>query len=615
MNILFFIKSVTNDIFFIYILPTIIILKNQGNTIYFPPQDNQLFQDILKENGFVILNSKEKSFQFDSIYFMSRNEILLHNKTYKSKKKQILNNYINSLKTFPFSVTTYEDIHKNNFSLSSIDFDSVQIARTQCQAENIGFYNWGTPLIGTVRTDTEDRCEHFIQAFSPVLDAYGAILDLASYMPSEGIAPLLETHHVTQRLTHVTNVSDIITHLLSLDIVVFSSKTPDYIIWLAKALARPIVWMDAEPAKTALTLRSLCRNHIACFSQGMAMQQSVLPKITKSSTPPKSPLRILLVSTGQPTPPTGWGAVEKLIWEQKQYLEREGHNVTLHNITYESMQSALLSLPTEYDVVHVHYDVRTLIWNLLEEALPISVLITTHYGYTSWVERWGEFYWDVFSYLKQASHIMALSPQIKSTLQSQGCKGDIFVLPNGIICDDIRFAPVPSKSALVLGRIEYRKKQEYLADILRGYPISLDLIGPPSDENNMTLGFVGNGENVRWCGEWTRDQVNDMLTEYSCLILLSDGEAHPLVILEALAAGVSVVISEEASHNLDTRLPFITVVNRDSTEEIVQAIQKSIMENPKYRQQITQYCRSNFDWSILIKQYIDVYYTIRDKSK
>ena len=50
------------------------------------------------------------------------------------------------------------------------------------------------------------------------------------------------------------------------------------------------------------------------------------------------------------------------------------------------------------------------------------------------------------------------------------------------------------------------------------------------------------------------------LTHYGNLVLLSDGEADPLVVKEGLMAELGVVISECASSNLDKDLDFITII-------------------------------------------------------
>ena len=51
-------------------------------------------------------------------------------------------------------------------------------------------------------------------------------------------------------------------------------------------------------------------------------------------------------------------------------------------------------------------------------------------------------------------------------------------------------------------------------------------------------------------------------------MLLSDGEAHPLVCLEAFAAGLGVVISQWAAANLDLDKDFITVIPDDKINDM-----------------------------------------------
>ena len=53
------------------------------------------------------------------------------------------------------------------------------------------------------------------------------------------------------------------------------------------------------------------------------------------------------------------------------------------------------------------------------------------------------------------------------------------------------------------------------------------------------------------------------------MLLLSDGEnGTPLVIKEALIAGLGVVVSKYAAHDLDKSLPFVTVIPDDKWNDI-----------------------------------------------
>ena len=48
---------------------------------------------------------------------------------------------------------------------------------------------------------------------------------------------------------------------------------------------------------------------------------------------------------------------------------------------------------------------------------------------------------------------------------------------------------------------------------------------------------------VQYKGEWSKERLYDEMTNYGNLVLLSDGEADPLVVKEELMAGLGVVLS------------------------------------------------------------------------
>ena len=94
------------------------------------------------------------------------------------------------------------------------------------------------------------------------------------------------------------------------------------------------------------------------------------------------------------------------------------------------------------------------------------------------------------------------------------------------------------------------------------------------------------------------------LTEYSNLVLLSDGEAHPLVCMEALAAGLGVVVCEWGAANLDTNEPFIDVIPEDKISDI-EYVEDTIRLNREFaihnRDSILEYSKQ-FDWVNVIKE-------------
>ena len=101
----------------------------------------------------------------------------------------------------------------------------------------------------------------------------------------------------------------------------------------------------------------------------------------------------------------------------------------------------------------------------------------------------------------------------------------------------------------------------------------------------------------------------DNLTSYANMVLLSSGEAHPFVCLEAMASGLGLVLSEQSTANLDLNQPFITVIPENKLYD-TDFIRKEIEENRKtslsMRKEIRQYCYDNFDWCVIIEKYKEI---------
>ncbi len=114
------------------------------------------------------------------------------------------------------------------------------------------------------------------------------------------------------------------------------------------------------------------------------------------------------------------------------------------------------------------------------------------------------------------------------------------------------------------------------------------------------------GITTKYLGSWTRDEVCLKLTEYNCLVLFSDGEAAPMVVPEAFAAGLSVVISESAKANIDKTKEFISILPDGVNDkfQIKNTIVHAIQENNTFRNAIRTYATVYFDYEIIVKEYI-----------
>ena len=98
-------------------------------------------------------------------------------------------------------------------------------------------------------------------------------------------------------------------------------------------------------------------------------------------------------------------------------------------------------------------------------------------------------------------------------------------------------------------------------------------------------------------------------TNYANLVLLSDGEADPLVVKEAFNAGLGVVLSECATANLDINKPFIDIIPNNKLndiEYIERVIKSNRIKSVENRQDIKQYAQDTFSWKVIIDKYCEL---------
>jgi len=313
-------------------------------------------------------------------------------------------------------------------------------------------------------------------------------------------------------------------------------------------------------------------------------------------------VRIAQIGHGvMPIPPVGWGAVENIIWNLKQHLEALGHSVTIYNTT--SIHEVVHDLNTQrYDFVNCHSEIFAL---HLNTHLKYPYALTSHYGgYGAFSQ--GRYHREpAFTYLFRdslcAPAVVALSEQVERVYREAGYSGYVARLRNGVETESFRFAPAAGNGrAICVGKIIPRKRQAWLAAATRG-KVPIDFVGPwdRSEEPHF-----GPNETTRYLGSWDKPTLYQRLTDYSCLVLVSEAEAAPLVVLEAIAAGLSVVISEPCAVNLSPA-DFVTVVaGSEGPEAVAAAILKAIDGNASKRRTIRAYAENNLGYEVLARDYV-----------
>ena len=308
-------------------------------------------------------------------------------------------------------------------------------------------------------------------------------------------------------------------------------------------------------------------------------------------------LHIVLIGPGlMSIPPKGWGAVETVIDNLARNLEAIGHRVSIVNIPFrrDALQALIQCKP---DLIWLHYDVYIDWFKVPVPGTDCPIWLTGHFAYLSQYGR-GNLrllqYFLLISYLpaslwrliclplKLLGHRQySMAAYLRVLASTQGIQNKGSVLANCAREDRIRFDPAGGNGrAICLGKIEPRKAQIRLIHIHE-----IDFIGPIHDRR-----FPKDHQHHR--GSWTREQVERHLTDYSVLVLLSDGEAHALVICEALLAGLSVLVSEAASAHLSADLPFVQILpfsHCQNPGRVNAAMQLLIKSAVKYRQAARAY--------------------------
>ena len=303
-------------------------------------------------------------------------------------------------------------------------------------------------------------------------------------------------------------------------------------------------------------------------------------------------MKISIIGPGiMPIPPTGWGAVESLIWDMRNALTVLGHDVDIVNI---KDPRAIIKRINDYkpDFVHIHYDD----WVGLYNYIQYPCVCTSHFGYLERPEMFGGYSNIANAFAQIKPRVFCLSEGIKKIYQvlMDIPENNLYVSPNGVDCGAFNCVDTPDypNASIYLAKVDYRKRQHLFQSIT-----SLWYAGNIADERfDKTKNYLG---------EWSKKYLYENLTHYGNLVLLSDGEAHPLVCMEAFAAGLGVVVSQWGKANLDSSKEFITIIPENKIKDI-DYVEEKIKENRAYslehREEILNYAQK-FDWINVVKKH------------
>ena len=315
-------------------------------------------------------------------------------------------------------------------------------------------------------------------------------------------------------------------------------------------------------------------------------------------------MNICLIGPGTPIPPKAWGACEIIVWDYYENLKKANHNVVFisnqnNGVVVEFIKNG------NFDVVHIMYDDLIILAPHIHPYCKV-ILYTTHWAYLPQIFTNKRMYAPFQNLLKlhQYVHIFALSEQIKKVyVQANIPEDKVSVIHNGAREDLFLYKEVPMypDRSIYIGKIEMRKRQYLYQNI----------------DNLFFVGQIANSPfdraHARYLGSWEKEILYTTLTDYANILLMSDGEADPLVIKEALIAGLGVVCNEISAANLDRTKDFITIIPDNKFNDInylSDALAKNREVSLSKREEIRKYALETFSWKNVIQnQYLK---TIQD---
>jgi glycosyltransferase involved in cell wall biosynthesis len=225
----------------------------------------------------------------------------------------------------------------------------------------------------------------------------------------------------------------------------------------------------------------------------------------------------------------------------------------------KELTAALRSDVASYDVVHVHGLWNRVVWAAAREARragvpyvlsPRGMLEPAALAHRAWRKRAG---WVLVDrdVVRGASLLHATSEAERETLVALDA-ASVALIPNGVEIEQLkRTASATSPLVVFVGRIHPIKRLDLLIDAFvqarqQRRDLQLAIAGPDDSglQPSLALRAGAHADAVRWVGAVDDAGRQALLSEASMFVACSDSESFGMSVLEAMAAGVPVIVTK-----------------------------------------------------------------------
>ena len=279
----------------------------------------------------------------------------------------------------------------------------------------------------------------------------------------------------------------------------------------------------------------------------------------------------------------------------------------------------------KYDIIHCHFIIPggPLAW-LASRCRGIPLVITGHGsdvpGYNP--ERFGldhKLLKPVWHFLvHRAALLVSPSESLKNLIQAECPRARVEIIPNGINLTDFR-TKKKNKDILLCSRLLGRKGFQYALEAIgqTDFAGQVHVVGDGpmlSELKNMAAGM---GATVRFWGWLDKEdpRFRQLYAESGIFIFPSEAENFPMVLLEAMAAGMAIITSTAGGCPEVVGDSALLVKPRNSLE-IKEQLQKLLNEDSLCMQlgESVQRRVEQFRWTAVAKKYAACYQNVLDHS-
>ena len=279
------------------------------------------------------------------------------------------------------------------------------------------------------------------------------------------------------------------------------------------------------------------------------------------------------------------------------------------------------------DVVHIHF---------ARDLIPIlAAIICKFQGKTYVVQTHGMVVPDnrrsailidkyfALPALNSSRTNFVLSAKEESDMKPLGLSCPVVLLPNGIIVSDS--LPVRSNQnsnkIIFCSRLHERKRPGLFLDLAKysyfKYPeLSFEIYGPDGGELPAIQNRLRNEkelERTAYCGPVPPNEVTYKLAEADLMVLPSENEQFPMVVLESLSVGTSVLIMPSCglAPLLSKSIPE-SVSTSEDLAGIIEVFERNYQARfmAENRVKVQSFCRENFEMESVIATLASTYQTV-----